>query len=121
MAAIIIGVSGAIWGITAETGVIAQSAGAKSTREKNQVRNESGEFVLVSFYNPLQNYTVEGVFTSAAGVGAAAPGTALTIANANTANGVTAGGIYVDDVDIRKVNTDFKRVTATATQYPLIS
>lgn len=121
MPATIIGVSGAVWGITAETGVIAQSASSKVTREKNQVRNESGEFALVSFFNALQNFTVEGVFTSATGIGAASPGFALSLANTNTNNGVTAGGIYCDDVDIKRVNTDFKRITATATQYPLIA
>lgn len=121
MPATIIGITSAVWGVTAETGVIAQSAGSKSSREKNQVRNESGEFALVSFFNALQTFTVEGVFTGNSGIGAAAPGVALTIANTNSNNGVTAGGIYCDDVDIKKTNTDFKRVTATATQYPLIA
>lgn len=121
MAVITIGVTGALWGVTAETGIICQSTSAKVSREKNQVRNESGEFALVSFYNPLQTFTVSGVFTSAAGIATAAPGVALTIANTNTGNGVTAGGIYTDDVEIAKVNTEFKKVTANATQYPLIS
>ena len=115
-----IGVSGAIWGVTAQTGIICQSQGAKVTREKNEVRNESGEFCLVSFFNILQKHTVEGVFTGATGIGAAIPGTALGLANVNANNGVTAGGVYTDDADVKQVNTDFKRVAATATQYPLI-
>lgn len=121
MPATIIGITSAVWGVTAETGVIAQSAGAKSTREKNQIRNESGEFALVSFFNALQTFVIEGVFTGASGIGAAVPGTALTIANTNANNGVTAGGIYCDDVEIKRVNVDFKRIVANATQYPLIA
>lgn len=121
MAVITIGITGAIWGVTAETGIICQSTTAKASREKNQVRNEVGEFALVSFYNPLQTFSVQGVYTSAAGIAAAQPGTALTIANTNSANGVSAGGIYTDDVEVSKANTEFKKVAANATQYPLIA
>lgn len=121
MAVITIGTTGALWGVTAETGIICQTATAKVTREKNQVRNESGEFCLVSFYNPLQTFNIQGVFTGASGIAAAAPGISLTVANTNTGNGVSAGGIYTDDVEVAKVNTEFKKYTVNATQYPLIS
>ena len=119
MSVITIGTTGAAWGLTAETGMLVQTCTAKVTREKNQVRDNVGEFVAVSFYNPLQTFAIAGVLTGT--ITNAAPGLALTVANTNTANGVTTGGIYVDDIEIQKVNVDFKKMTANATQYPLIA
>ena len=46
MAVIIIGTTGATWGLTAETGVIVQTATNKTSREKNLVKNEQGDVVL---------------------------------------------------------------------------
>lgn len=119
MAAIIVGTSGATWGLTSETGIIVQSAGAKSAREKNQVRNETGEFVLISFFNPTKTHSIAGVTTGATGISAAAPGVSLTVAN--VFGGVSAGGIYTDDVDFTGTNNEFQKITVNATQYPLIS
>ena len=119
MAVITIGVTGAVFGLTAETGMLVQTVTAKVSREKNQVRNEVGEFSLISFYNPTQTFAIAGVLTGT--ITNAAPGLALTVANTNTANGVTTGGIYVDDIEISKANTEFKKISANATQYPLIA
>ena len=83
-----IGSAGVIWGLTAETGIIAQSVSAKTTREKNQVRNESGEFVAVAFYNATQTYAVAGVLTNASGLATAAPGVALSLTNTAILNSV---------------------------------
>ena len=116
-----IGSAGVIWGLSTESGIIAQSVSAKTTREKNQVRNESGEFVAVAFYNATQTFSVAGVLTGSSGLGAAAPGVALTLANTATNNGVSAGLIIVDDVDVSKGNTEFKKISINATQYPLIT
>tara|TARA_R110000796_G_scaffold554_1_gene1960 strand:+ start:1143 stop:1505 length:363 start_codon:yes stop_codon:yes gene_type:complete len=117
MAVITIGQTGATWGLTAETGLLVQTHTSKDTREKNQVRDEQGDFALVSFYNPTQSVSVSGVMITATGVAAAAPGVVLVIANTNSANGVTTGGIYTDDVDVTKGNTEFKKLTANATRY----
>ena len=121
MPATIIGTSGATWGLTAETGVLIQRQNAKTSREKNQVRNHEGEFTLVSFYNPTQTYAMEGVTTAATGIVAAVPGVSLTIATTYPNNGVNAGLIFTDDVDIQKLNTDFQKITVNATRYPLIT
>lgn len=122
MAAIIVGTTGATWGLSAEVGIIVQSAGAKDSREKNEVRNEIGEFALVSYYNPLKKHTIAGVFKGTTGIAGAQPGLALTVANAyNTYGGATAGLIYTDDLDIAGVNNEFLKLTVNATQYPLIT
>lgn len=117
----LIGTSGVAWGLTAESGIIAQSVSAKTTREKNQVRNESGEFVAVAFYNATQTFSVSGVLTGSSGLASAAPGVALTLVNTAINNGVTQGLIVCDDVDVSKGNTEFKKISINATQYPLIT
>ena len=96
-------------------------ASAQKPLEKNQVRNESGEFVAVAFYNATQTFSVAGVLTGSSGLASAAPGVALTLANTATNNGVAAGLIVVDDVDVSKGNTEFKKISINATQYPLIT
>jgi hypothetical protein len=117
MAVITIGTTGATWGLTAETGILVQTTSSKDTREKNQVRDEQGDFALVSFYNPTQSLSIAGVIIGTTGIAAAAPGVALTVANKNNGNGVTTGGVYTDDVDVASSNTEFKKITANATRY----
>lgn len=121
MPVITAGTSGATWGLLAETGLIAQAAGAKVSREQKVEKNPQGDDVLKAWFNPLQKFTISGVIIGLSGVGVAAPGIALTLANTSAANGVSAGGIYVDDVDIARGNTEFNKITATATQAPLIA
>lgn len=115
------GVTGAIWGITAEVGLIAQTFGAKVTREQKAEKNEQGEDCLKAWFNPLQKFNIAGVLIGSTGWGLASPGTLIAIANALTSHGVTTGGVYVDDVDVARSNTEFNKLTATATQAPLIA
>jgi hypothetical protein len=117
MAVITIGTTGATWGLTAETGIIVQTTSDKTNREKNEVRNEQGDISLVAYYNPLRKLTVSGVIVGSTGIAAAAPGVALTVANKGTTNGVTTGGVFCDDVELAGTNTEFKKITANATQY----
>jgi hypothetical protein len=116
-----IGTTGVVWGITAEGGMLVQSVTAKITREKNQVRNEAGEFVALAFYNALQTYSLNAVLIKPqTQLGTVSPGFAFNLANVHIGNGVTTGGIYCDDVEIAKSNTEFQKITVNATQYPLI-
>ena len=117
MSVITIGTTGATWGLTAETGLLVQTTSNKVNREKNEVRDEQGDFALVSFFNPLRKISVSGVIVGSTGIAAAAPGVALTIANIGVTNGITTGGVYTDDVDITGGNTAFKSISVNATQY----
>jgi hypothetical protein len=112
-----IGTIGATWGLTAETGILVQTVSNKTSREKNEVRDEQGDFALIAFYNPLRKIAVSGVIVGSTGIAAAAPGVALTIANIGSGNGVATGGVYTDDVDITAGNTEFKKIAVNATQY----
>ena len=121
MPATIIGSAGASWGLTAETGVLIQRSSAKTSREKNPVRNNEGEVVLISYYNATQTQSMEAVTLGATGLAAAKPGVALTVANAFPDNGVSAGLILPDDVEVSRVNTDFQKVVVNTTRYPLVT
>jgi len=122
VAASSIGTAGVTWGLTAETGILLQRTNAKTTREKNSVRDQNGDIVLNSYYNPVQTISLEGVTkATTGGVVSATPGVLLSLANTFPNNGVNAGGIYTDDVDVARLNTDFQKITVNATRYPLIA
>jgi hypothetical protein len=122
MAAIIVGTTGATWGLNAEIGILVQTVGAKTAREKNIVRNATGDAILISYFNPTVAHTISGVIIGSTGIAAAQPGVALTLANTfNSFGGISAGGIYTDDVDINGVNNEFTKITVNATQYAGIS
>lgn len=115
------GTTGCVWGLTAEVGILVQTVGAKTTIEKNEVRNEAGEFVAIAFYNPTKTYSVAGVMTGgSAGIATASVGAVLTLVNTASGNGVTTGLILTDDIDIQKTNTDWQKISVNATQRPLI-
>jgi len=121
MPVITIGTAGAVWGLTAETGVVVQSLAFKVSRETNMIKNEVGEFVGGAFYNPLQKISLKGVRTSTTGMASAAPGVAIVFANTELLQGITTGGIYVDSVDVDTSNGEFKSISIEATRYPLIA
>lgn len=117
MPVITIGTTGATWGLTAETGLLVQTTSVKNSREKNEVRNNVGDVALVAYFNPLSKLTISGVIVGTGGIAAAAPGVALTVANSESGNGSTTGGVYTDDIDIQGAAVDFKKITVNATRY----
>lgn len=120
MAATTIGTTGLLWGITAEAGVLIQSYERKIQRDKKEIKNESGEVSALSYYNSRATYSFDAYVTGNTGVGAAAPGVAISFANSTSGNGVIAGTVYVDEVTVSQANEDFKKISGSATQYPLI-
>ncbi len=119
------GTTGATWGLTAETGIIAQAAGFKANRELKEEKNPQGDAVLLAWFNSKGKYAVSGVVIGTGGVAAAAPGVALVIANdpqtGNTYGITSANSIYIDDIDIPQANTEFKKITANGTKYAIIA
>lgn len=118
MAVITIGTTGVTFGLTAETGMLIQTVGAKTQREKAEVKDNIGEVVSVSYFNATQTYSISAVLTGV--ITNAAPGLALTLAN-TISGGVTTGGIYVDDVDVQRSNADVQKITVNGTRYPNIA
>jgi len=119
MAVTTIGTTGTTWGLTAETGMIVQTVSCKSVREKAEVKDNQGEVAAVAYYNATQQYSLKAVLRGT--VTNAAPGLALTLANKNDGNGITTGGIYVDDVSLDGSNVAFQEITIAATRYPAIA
>lgn len=116
-----IGTTGAVWGLSAETGIIVQRHSASNKRDINEVRNHEGEVALVAFYNAFQEGSLEGIITGSTGIATAAPGVALTVANEHEANGVTTGGVYTTQVDVNGANTEFKTIAVNYKRWPLIA
>lgn len=123
MAAITIGTTGTIWGVTAETGVILQKFDRKVNRKIKEIANETGETSLVSMYNPIADYTFSSFqsLSGTTGVALVAPGVVQTYSNTTSGAGVTTGGIYTMEVTYAQTNEDFKQINWTGKQWPLIA
>ena len=121
MAAALFGTAGLEWGLTEETGILAQSYDRTVTGEKKQAKNHEGETAGISYYDPHAEHSIEGYITGATGIAAAAFGATLTIANILTGNGVAAGLVICSGVTDRLQNEDYRMITATADQWPLIT
>lgn len=66
MSVIIAGQSGAQWGLTPQSGFIAQSSEADSTIEENPTKDTNGEVAWTSFFNPARTIDCGGVWLGAA-------------------------------------------------------
>jgi hypothetical protein len=123
MAATIVSSSAAtsvVFGCTAETGIIINSYTRTTQREKAEVSNSDGDIVAVAYYKPTASISIEGTLNGTAGVNAAAPGVALSIANAVSGSGITGGSVIVDSVTRTSTSEAFSTLSIEATQYPLI-
>ena len=121
MAAKLFGTSGLTWGLSAETGILVQSYERAVTGSENQALNHEGETAGVSFYNSIAEHTVSGYYTGSSGIPAASIGVALTIANVMTGNGVAAGLVLTSGVTDTEANEDYRTISVTAKQFPLIT
>lgn len=107
-----------VFGCTAETGIIINSFTRTVQREKAEVSNSDGDVVAVAYYKPTASISIEGTLNGTTGVAAAAPGVALTIANATSGSGITGGSVIVDSVTRTSTSEAFATLSIEATQYP---
>lgn len=117
MSATIKGTAGLAFGTTTETGGYLQSLEVRHAVEKAEVRNETGEFIGVAFYNKTEEVSGEAVMYGSAGLGGIATATALTLASYTPA----AGLILVDEFSTKYSNVGFKSTSFKALIYPLIT
>lgn len=117
MPATTIGQSGLLFGVSAEAGVgLVQSFTETRNSDKVEARNQTGDVVGLSYYNPTTAYAlsvaVTGNYTQVAG-------TILT----TLANALTAGSnkIVIDSVTVNKSNDAFVTVDIAATGYPSLA
>lgn len=110
--------TGVAFGATSETGILINSFSINSQSDKQEVRNASGDVVLVSYYNTRAEISVAGTVAGTTGVAAAAVGAALTLANMESCGGVTTGTVCVNSVTLTKKPDGFKELSISATRYP---
>lgn len=120
MAAALFGTAGLEWGLAAETGILVQSYDRSVSGSEKTAKNHEGEVAGVSMYDGMADHTVEGYITAGTGIAAAAFGTALVITNIITGNGVAAGDVICNGVTDKLANEDYRLITATAKQWPLV-
>jgi len=121
MAATIVSSSAAasvVFGCSAETGILVQTFSREVTREKQEVMDNDGDVVAVSYYKPTATISIEGTVNGTTGVAAAAPGVALSLNSTTSGNGITGGSIIVDTVSREETSEGFATFSIEATQYP---
>lgn len=119
---ILVGLSGATFLLTAETGGIIQAFSRNTDRQWIWVYDASvGYDIGFVSHNPAAHYNVRVIRNGNNGIPAASPGVALTLANTTTGNGVTAGGIYCEQPTLDHQGGQLREYTVTAIQKPGIS
>lgn len=111
MAAVTIGTTGLSFGLTQEGIGLVQSFSETRNVEKNEIRNNVGEIVGVSYYNPTTGYSLSVAVTGSYAVTAGAALAAL-------ANATTLGITRIDSITLNKSNDAFVTVDISATGYP---
>ena len=114
MAATTIGTSGLSFGLTTETIGLVQSFSETRNIEKNEVRNNVGDIVGVSYYNATTAYSLSVAVTGNYLVQA---GSAI----ATLANAATLGTTRIDSITVNKSNDAFVTVDIAATGYPNVT
>lgn len=127
MTPILQGLSGLVFLMTAESGIIIQNFDRQTGRTRDDVYDASvGYDIGFVGYNPTANYTISGRKNSGSGLGAAAPAVILTIAGTKFGNGVgttalDAGGVYTNTVGLSHGERGFQSLSITAIQKPGIA
>ena len=107
-----------VFGCTAETGILIQTFSREVTREKQEIMDNDGDVVAVSYFKPTASISIEGAVNGSTGVAAAAPGVALSLNSTTSGNGITGGSIIVDTVSREETSEGFATFSVSATQYP---
>jgi hypothetical protein len=122
VAPILIGLTGATFLLTAETGGIIQSFQRNVESKKIAVYDGSvGATTGMVFHDPHATYTVKIITTGSTGLAAATPGATITLANTSSGNGVTTGGVYADSIQLSHDAEQLQTLTITAEQWPAIT
>ena len=116
MAAVTIGQTGLVFGVTTEGIGLVQSFSETRNIEKNEVRNNQGDIVGIAYYNATTGYSVSVAVTGSYAVTAGAALAAL--ANATS---IGTGSTRIDSITINKSNDAFVTVDISATGYPNVS
>lgn len=108
--ATVIGAAGLTWGITAETGGVAQSFTETLFSDKAEARDIDGDVSGVSYYGKRKNATLVVLSN---GSTSQQPGQSISFTNSSLGGGT----YYADSVSIQKSNESWNTAVFTATAY----
>lgn len=122
MEPILLGLTGATFLMTAESGGLIQSFSRQTTRKKIMVYDASVGYTTGKVYHDASGtYNVRLITTAATGVPAASPGVTVSLANTTTGNGVSDGGVYCETTSLDHQAENLREFTLTAEQLPGIN
>lgn len=111
--------TGLVFLLTAEAGIIISNFSRNVEREWNYIYDHSvGYDTGFAAFNPTAKYTISGKTSALTGTAAAAPGTALTVANYSSGNGITAGTVVTETASISHAEKGFREISVSAWQKP---
>jgi len=114
MSVIIVGQTGATWGLSPQLGMIAQTSEADATIDENPSENADGEVEMTSFFNPTRTVEIGGILLG----GGYSLGAAMSAAAAILL-GSPSGTIWCTGVRTTGLNTGFFGFHIRGKQYDL--
>lgn len=115
---IIIGLAGAVFLMTAESGGLIQSYTRSTGSKLIDVYDASlGYTVGHVFHDFTADYNLDMIVTGTAGIPASSVGTSLTLANTTTGGGVSSGTIYTLSTNINHSAENLRRYSVSARQW----
>jgi hypothetical protein len=121
MVPITYGVTGLLFGLTAESGVIVISVDRTAESRVKEVLDNLGNIVGVGHYAFKADYKVSATWlNTGVGLSIASVGNTVSLANQYNTNGVSGGHTIVHRANLRLNQEDFVKFELDATQYPAI-
>jgi hypothetical protein len=121
MVPITYGVTGLLFGMTAETGVIVISCDITTDAREKEVLDNIGNIVGIGTYAFKRDYKVSATWlNTGTGIATASIGTTISLANTINTNGVSGGLNVVKRINHRYSQEDFVKYELDTTQYPVL-
>ena len=115
---ILLGLTGATFLLTAETGGMIQSFSRNTTAKWIDVYDAAVGYTIGHVAHDFTaDYSIDLISTGTTGIAATSPGVALTLANTTAGGGVDTGTIYTLSTGISHSGEQLRRRTVTAKQW----
>jgi len=108
--------------MTSETGIIINSFRRSVDSKKLEFYDGSaGRTTGIIYHDFVAHYVVKGAVNGVTGIMAASIGVVLVITNTSSGQGVNAGGIYPDSIELDHQPQNLREITVNATQRDAIA
>jgi len=114
----LVNLTGYQWGVESdETGINIESFEATIKPEQKEfLKDKKGSKIGFAVDVPEAEYTISGEVSGSTGLMAATFATAVTVANDHAEFGMSAGGIYLDEVNPSQSRNGFRKITFKLSQ-----